>query len=305
MVAVEIDWRPFPGKPGVWRVQIDRGHEYRNDLHVIRTLFEARGRRPVIVALWAAALLALLYQTHRGHGLPIYAIDFRQVYYGAHNFRVFGDPFRAVPGVNVFVYPPSCALLLYPVGFLGLGAANATGLFLCALSAAALAMACGYLVERRAFGAFSAVVLLLICATKLGPDTISQGNLSLVVCALGAWALAAAVARRWILAGLLSAVAGYQATVRAGDSAVHLPAELAGADRLTCTGARPQSLGGSLLGPAGRLCHQGAAETQSRVDVAAEVQPLGLGRLVNVSTWPVVSSSRCGSSWSRSPSLPC
>lgn len=132
---------------------------------------------------WIGACLVLAASSTIAHGWAIFAFDFRPVYDGVEGLLRFGDPYRPVPSDLGFVYPPSCALLFLPVAMLPPHVASDAGLVLADLSMVALAWASGMSARPLRPWAGPACLALLALA-PLGQNTLSLGNLSILVSAL-------------------------------------------------------------------------------------------------------------------------
>lgn len=145
-------------------------------------------RRWGAVALWALALLALVGGALYSRTQSGFAEDFLPAYGAARSLRILGDPYAASPFVP-FVYPPSSALLLWPLGYLGQAAAGDVGLLVACASLAVLACTSVALAGERASGPWAAAVVLVLAATNLGYGTVQLGNLTVMVVALLAVAL--------------------------------------------------------------------------------------------------------------------
>lgn len=163
-------------------------------------------RRQLVWLLWLAPLLALLLGAVHSRTQTGFSDDFLPVYQGARSLRLSGDPYVSSAALP-FVYPPSCALLLWPLGLLNAAAAANVGLALALSSLLVLCLTVGELARGRPFGRGTALLLMGLACSNLGYGTVQLGNLSLVVAALLAGSLLLLSRERPALAGVALGIA--------------------------------------------------------------------------------------------------
>lgn len=161
-------------------------------------------RAPVWV-FWGLSTLVLALALYRSRQAVRYGLDFVPNYRGARNLRMFGDPY--IPGEHLpFVYPPSAALLFWPLGYLRETVAVAAGQVLGVLSLVAIGMSSAMVSGLRARGRASSVIVALLALSYLGSSTLAIGNASLPMAAGFAVALALAHCGNWAAAGAVMGV---------------------------------------------------------------------------------------------------
>ena len=151
------------------------------------------------VALWLVAACFLFLACVDAHRNVHFGLDSELVWRGVRSF-VDHRP------VDLF-YLPSSLVLLAPFELLPLGAAKLLALAVTAASFVVTSCAAGKLAGRGAFGALSAVVLIVMSASAIGRSALVLSNVGLAVQAALAVVLVLASLGRWRAAAVIFTIA--------------------------------------------------------------------------------------------------
>jgi len=151
----------------------------------------------VTAVLWAGALTLLGVMVGRLWPRPELGFDLAVPWQAARVLAAGHSPYA----VHNFVYPPSCALLIRPLGLVELDTLRHVGLLLTAAALLAAVSVAARAVGLRALGPVAAIGTMLLVLATPGRDALSLENLDCLIVLGLALILLLARGGRWSLAG--------------------------------------------------------------------------------------------------------